>query len=96
MYYTNYYIKFVYCCHGNYMFCTASRSGELFLWNLKYHKKEPKKHELKVSLVHDSEIEWPFSVAWYQVSSKDGKKFIFVFHQLKSQVSLMLSSYKRV
>ena len=79
IYYTNYYINFVYCCHGNYMFCTGSRSGELFLWNLTYHKKDSSKHELKVSFVHQSEIEWPFSLAWYQVSPKDSKKSFFSF-----------------
>ena len=76
IYYTNYYINFASCCHGHYMFCTASRSGELFLWNLTYNKKSPEKHELRVSYVHSSQTEWPFSLAWTQVSSKDGKKLL--------------------
>ena len=91
IYYTSYYINFVCCCHGNYMFCTASRSGELFLWNLTYHKKDATKHKLEISFVHESQIEWPFSLAWYQVSPKDSKKtilFVFLLYLLNDELNI--------
>jgi len=72
MYYTSYFINFASCNHGKFMLCSASKSGYLFLWNLSYHKRDPAQHELNISCIFETGIYWPVSIAWSQLSTKDG------------------------